>query len=223
MSHDATLTTQAVMDRLGIGKPKLRFWVQSIGLEPHKDGSGAWRFTSEQVEALELTKTLREVDDRTMETVRRVIAQRRAPAVVQQVVEPATSEERPRSASAAPAQQLDFTPIIAQLERLAEAQADAAPEPAALASAIAQALAPHLAETTRLQTEVAAALRELADARGELAEAQRDRAAIHEAYANARHMMGRLEGEKNAVAAQLSEARALLAAPPPSKPWWKVW
>lgn len=67
------LTTQAVCEQTGIAKSKIKYWVQALGLNVPKDGNGAWRWTPELVDQLEMVRSLRELEGRTLESVRRVI------------------------------------------------------------------------------------------------------------------------------------------------------
>lgn len=69
------LTTQEVCDQTGIPRTKLKYWVQVLGLPVPKDGKGAWRWTPDLLEQLALVQQLREIDGRTLESVRRVIGE----------------------------------------------------------------------------------------------------------------------------------------------------
>ena len=69
------LTTQEVCEQTGIPRTKIKFWVQALALPVPKDGKGSWRWTPELLEQLDLIKQLREIDGRTLESVRRVIGE----------------------------------------------------------------------------------------------------------------------------------------------------
>lgn len=204
------ITTQDVATRLGIPLTKLKFWIRETEVEIPKDGSGAYRWDEASIALLERVKVLREIDDRTMETVRRIIGTEAPAASVQrapgegQESAPLAPSEQPDSAGRAP---IDFSPVVRALEALA-ADMPAPPDEGAIARAVVQHLGGQLAETNRMQADLAETLRQLA--------------VVNENYAHARHALGRLESENRNLTQQLGEARALLqAAPPPPPTFWE--
>lgn len=193
---DDKITTQDVLARLGMPgeKSKLRFWVQAAGLEVPKDGAGAWRWTPELVEQVQLIKTLREVDNRSLETVRRVIG-----------AQTATEAEQPASSEgAAPAQRTesaatagpDLAPLVQAIEKLVASHPSRILDGAELAETISASLAPQLVQAIQAQTELA------------------------EKYARAAHQIGALEAELKHTRTQLEEKVRQIES---VRPWWKFW
>lgn len=197
---DETIKTSQVADRLGVPKPTMTVWIRMLGWEPPKDSTGSWRFTPEQIAQLEQVRDWLRVDGRSMETVRRRL----------------TPADSPSPLSAAP---LDFTPVIRALEDLAERAEP--PRAAEVAEAVAAQLAPALAEATSANRRAADAQAGLIEAQRGLVDATRQLTELGERYALATHHIGRLEGERAALAQQLTEARGLLAAPPPPPTLWQ--
>jgi DNA-binding transcriptional MerR regulator len=175
------LTTQDVCDQTGIPKTKIKYWVQALNLPVPKDSKGAWRWSPDLVEQILQVQQLRELDGRTLESVRRVIGE--------PVDSPeAIHEEYSESTEAVPGEFVDSAEV---------------------AEAVAAALMPQMKEALAAQNEMA------------------------ERYARVAHQVGRLEAEndhlrqeRDRLAGELAETKALLAAPKEeakAKPWWRLW
>lgn len=204
------MTTPQVAEHLGLKLTVLRYWLRTLKPSIPRDDSNEFRWTPDAIEAMRVIKQLRD-SDRGMETVRRVIRDREdiAHILADEAGKPPASEaqamrnDSATSPQAAPPAAVDFAPVIKALETLAEDMPEA-PSVNAIAQAVADQLRPVLADATAAQ-------------RGML-DAQRQLAELGERYAQAAHHIGRLEGERAALAQQLTEARALLAAPPAPPP-----
>ena len=183
MSAPATrLTTQEVCDQTGIPRTKLKYWVQVLGLPVPKDGKGAWRWTPDLLEQLALVQQLREIDGRTLESVRRVIGE----PMDSSATDHGEDLDSPEAGRGEPNDK-----HVCQGEDLADA------------------LVPRLVEALTAQND------------------------LGERYAKATYQIGKLEADSTHLLEraeraerELAEARqqlALLTAPKPARPWWKVW
>lgn len=220
MTLPQRMTTRDVEKQLGLTPTKLKFWVAEYGVDVPKEPSGAWRWKPEHVEALARIKTLRELDGRTSETVRRVLIEE-MPAVLRPATgeSPATLQhptgDSPEpAATAGPVPGVDFSPVIEAIERLAGAMPEAeAPDHGAIAQIVADQLRPQLAEAAGAKQNLAQAHQALAASNQALAASQHDMAALAEKYAMACHRVAALEGEVRLMAHQLGEKdQKLLAA-----------
>lgn len=203
MAIEEKITTADVLERLGMQgeKSKLRFWVQAAGIEVPKDHTGAWRWTPALVQQVEIIKTLREVDNRSMDTVRRFIGIKQDFLEESKKLPPLPGEPVAQHEGSAGAAGTDLAPLVAAIEKLIAAGADKPVDGAEIAEAISENLAPQVVLAIREQTELA------------------------EKYARAAHQIGKLEAENAALMRQLEERdqKLLVAAVAAGKPWWKFW
>lgn len=217
------MTTRDVEQALGVPKSTIKVWVHAVGLDVPKDSSGAWRWTPELVEELQRVKVLRELEDRSLETIRRVIGATRVEA-----------EQPVGTDREVPGKQPEAAP------RAATASTEPAGHPPGGAREVPgnfDALAPLVAALERMVAEPRPALEQIAGAVGDavaervtvqLVEALRRETELAEKYARAAHRVGELEAslraneaERDRLAGELAEARRPALAP--ARPWWKVW
>lgn len=214
-------TAKQAQERLGISSyGKFRQLVEDLkavrhsqGRELRKGGDGGWRFSQEDMEALERAHALVSVGERTHASVVRVLSVpvqhggNTAAAEPQQAPSGGGAAQQHESSTAAA---LDVSQVVAAIEELADR---AAFDPAA----VARALAPHVADQVdgrmnAMQARVEGALEQSTKMGMALAEAGR--------------RVGQLEAENGHLRAKLDEAdRQLrqLAAPKPPRPFWKFW
>lgn len=213
--HDR-MTTRDVEQALGVPKSTIKVWVHGAGLDVPKDSSGAWRWTPELVDELQRVKVLRELEDRSLETIRRVISEsrretaqppatnREAPGHSPETAQPDPGHQ-PVTAREAPGNLEALAPLIAALERLvAEPRPQLDQVASAVGDAVAERVTTQLVEAMRRETELA------------------------EKYARAAHRVGELEASLRATEADRDRlAGELVAATRPAlptpRPWWKIW
>lgn len=126
------LSTAEVSDALGIPQPTIKHWLGQLPIPAEKDGAGRWRFSDDALEVLKTVKALRD-EDRTFNTIRRVIG------------EPATSA----SQSAMSDERQADEPQLSPDER------PSAVDERALAETVSATVMPRMLEALAAQNEIA--------------------------------------------------------------------
>lgn len=192
------LTTAATAEAIGVPITTLKGWLSQVDVPTERDSAGRRRFSPEALEVLEVVKELRG-SGRTFETIRR-----RVPSIVQPLDDGRETDQTDTGPTSDEPQ--------ADGQRLIDGR---------------ETDDRRMPDMHELAALVAASVVGAVKAENDLAEK----------YARAAHRIGELEattrgleldrdrlaGELAEAKAERDQARALLAAPAPARPWWKVW
>lgn len=208
------LTRSEVCKLLDIKPSTLRTWVESSKLDVPKDDAGNFRFGTEHVEALQRMKVLRQLDDRSFDTVRRVLSVE-FPTVLRD--SEAGSVDAPHEYHTSATHEVHLPDTDTTREELSDLAAAvrelaASRQEAPSAEDLAETIAPLIAGAVTQEVVKALNFMELAR---KVTEAE-GRAAAAEA-----RMLAYQEQNKQ-LEARLQQLLAL-PAPVAAKPWWRVW